>query len=93
MTTLQSLLPIPHVLAASNFFTESGVAAAILLAITGMVLQWRLPRHRMSVEERAKDGDMTEDEARRQIRFYRICATLVTFLGILVLILVLVDLE
>lgn len=93
MTTLPSLLLGPPIVAASNFFTEGGVAAAILLAIAGMVLQWRLPLHRMSVEERAKDREMTEEEAHRQIRFYRNCATLVTFLGIMVLVLVLIDLN
>lgn len=87
-----SLFTVPLLAVAStNSFDEMGITAAILLAIIGMVLHWRMPRHRMSVEEQVKDGDLSEDEARRQIRFYSVCAPLVTMLGIVVLLLVLID--
>ena len=44
------------------------------------------------MEERMKDGKMTEEESRRQIKFYAVCAPLTTILGIVVLIAVLFDL-
>lgn len=40
-----------------------GVAVTIL----GTRLSWGSHRYRMSVEERAKDGKLTEDEARKKI--------------------------
>lgn len=64
---------------------ELGLAVAVLLTIIGTVLHWKLPRQRMSFEERVKDNEMTEDQARRWIKFYSICAPLVTFSGIAVL--------
>ena len=75
----------------ARYFDEAGIGAAIILTITGMVLHWHLPRHRMSMEERMKDGQMTEEEARRQIRFYSWCAPIATVAGVLVLIAVLID--
>jgi hypothetical protein len=76
----------------TRFFDEAGIGAAILLTLTGMVLHWHLPRHRMSTEERMKDGKMTETEARRQIKFYGWCAPIVTVTGVLVLLAVMFDL-
>jgi hypothetical protein len=75
----------------THFFDEAGIGAAILLTLTGMALHWHLPRHRMSMEERMKDGKLTEDEARRQIRFYAVCAPTATILGVVVLLAVLTD--
>ena len=77
--------------ATPRYFDEAGIGAAILLTLTGMMLHWHLPRHRMSMEERMKDGKMTEDEARRQIRFYSWCAPIATVAGVVVLIAVLFD--
>jgi hypothetical protein len=74
-----------------RYFEEAGIGAAILLTVTGMLLHWHLPRHRMSVEERMKDGKMTEDEARRQIKFYTWCAPIATVMGVIVLVAVLLD--
>lgn len=87
-------LPLPGtVLAqvAERYFDEAGIIAAILLTVTGMILHWHLPRHRMETEERMKDGKLTEDEARRQIRFYGWCAPIATGAGVLVLLAVLFD--
>ena len=72
-------------------FDEIGIGAAILLTLTGMILHWHLPRHRMSMEERMKDGKMTDEEARRQIRFYSWCAPIATVSGVVVLLAVLFD--
>jgi hypothetical protein len=77
---------------AVKIFDEFGIAAAILMSVIGMVLHWRMPRHRMSVEERVKDGILTQEEGRRQIRFYQWCAPISTAIGIFVLLLVLFDL-
>ena len=77
--------------ATNRVFDEVGIGAAILLTLLGTALHWHLPRHRMSMEERMKDGKMTEDEARRQIRFYGWCAPIATVVGVVVLIAVLAD--
>ncbi len=82
---------VPLAQMATHVFDQAGICAAIMLTITGMSLHWHLPRHRMSMEERMKDGKMTEDEARRQIAFYAWCAPIATILGVIVLFAVLFD--
>ena len=62
-----------------------GVCVALALTTCGMVMQWHLHRHRMSMEERVKDGEMTEDVARKKIKFRAQCAPGATVLGLLVL--------
>lgn len=71
---------------------EIGVVVAVLLTLVGVALHLYRPRHRMSVEERVKDAKMTEDEARRQIRFYDRCAPAVSALGVALLALAILDL-
>ena len=92
---LKSAVPLSSVVLAQatpRYFDELGIGAAILLTMTGMALHWHLPRHRMSMEERMKDGKMSEEEARRQIRFYAWCAPIATVVGVVVLVAVLLDL-
>jgi len=72
---------------------QMGVAAAILLTVLGVVMHWHLPRQQMSMEERVKDGKISEDQARREIRFYTRCAPIATLLGVVVLMFVLFDLS
>ena len=76
----------------TRYFDEAGIGAAILLTVTGMILHWHLPWPRMSTDEQMKDGKLTVEEARRQIRFYSWCAPIATVAGILVLEAVLLDL-
>ncbi len=73
-------------------FSEAGLAAALVLTLVGVALHWNQPRHRMSLEERVKDGKVTPDEARRQILFYERFAPVATMLGILLLGVVLFEL-
>ena len=47
---------------------EVGIAAAALLTLFGVRLCWHAPRQRMSIEERAKDGKISADQARRKIQ-------------------------
>ena len=49
--------------------TEILAWAAVVMALVGVRLCWGAPRYRMSIEERAKDGHITEDDARRKIAF------------------------
>lgn len=42
---------------------------AVVITLAGTYLCWHSHRHRMSIEERAKDGKLTEDQARRKIWF------------------------
>ncbi len=79
-------------LAAAKVFNEVGVAAAILLTGLGMALHWHQPHHRIALEERVKDGKLTDEEARRQIMFYNRFAPITTLLGVVVLCIVLFDL-
>ena len=72
--------------ALARIFNEVGIGAAIVLTVTGMALHWHLPRHRMSMEERVKDGKLTDGEARRQLRFYSWCAPIATLLGVALLV-------
>jgi len=76
----------------TNSFSEAGIGAAIVLTGFGMALHWYQPQHRMSLEERVKDGKLTAEEARRQIMFYNRFAPIATLLGVVVLCFVLLDL-
>jgi hypothetical protein len=78
--------------ATTKVFSETGVAAAIVLTTAGMALHWYQPQHRMALEEKVKDGKITDDEARRQILFYSRFAPVATLLGVVVLGVVLFDL-
>ncbi len=71
---------------------EKGVAAAILLSLAGVALRAYAPQHQMATEEHVKNGKLTPDEARRQVRFLEISSTVVTLLGVAVLVFVLYDL-
>lgn len=64
---------------------EIVVGCAVVITLLGMRLCWRAPRYRMSIEERAKDGAMTEDEARRKIRFMGWFGPVVTVVGCVLL--------
>jgi hypothetical protein len=76
----------------ARWLDEAGLGAAALLTITGMVLHWQMPRHRMSMEERVKDGKITAEEAERRMRFRAICAPVATMLGVAVLVVELLNL-
>ena len=78
---------------APRLLDEMGVGAAILLTVLGMALHWRLPQQQMAMEERIKDGKITETEARRELQFYARCAPLATLMGVAVLVFVLFDLS
>lgn len=41
--------------------------AGLVVTVFGTHLCWNVPRYRMSIEERTKDGKLTEDEARAKI--------------------------
>ena len=64
---------------------EVGAGGAALVTLFGVRLCWCAPRYRMSMEERAKDGALTEDEARRRIRFMAWFGPAVTIIGCLAL--------
>ena len=46
------------------------LAVAVILTLAGMYLNWNAPRLQMSIEERAKDGRISETSARRRIQMY-----------------------
>jgi hypothetical protein len=64
---------------------EIGIGFATVVTLVGVVLCWEAPRHRMLVEERAKDGELTEDQARRRIRGIAWFGPVVAFAGMALL--------
>jgi hypothetical protein len=80
-------------IAGTPYFNEVSVAAAVLLTVVGTAMHWHLPRHRMSMEERVKDGKMTVTTARRRVLLYKLGAPFATVLGMAVLAAVLLGLE
>lgn len=93
MTAVTHVWQLGQMAVTSRLLDEVGVIVAILLTMTGLALHWYQPRHQMSVEERVKDSHMTEDEARRQMKFYRWSAPTVTLLGVALLSLAIYDLS
>ena len=61
---------------------EFELLAAAAVTLLGVWLCWLAPHHRMSVEENAKDGRLTDDEARRKIRRISWAGPVVTFIGL-----------
>jgi hypothetical protein len=57
-------------------------AAGISLVLCGLYLRWRLNDMWMEAEERAKDGWLSEEQARRRITFVRISGPLMMVLGV-----------
>ena len=64
---------------------EMGAGGAALMTLLGIRLCWSAPRYRMSIEERAKDGAITEDQARRKIWFMGWFAPALTLAGCVML--------
>jgi hypothetical protein len=62
---------------------EVGMAVAAAVTLGGAWLCWTAPRHRMSVEERSKDGHITEDEARRRVLFRAKLGPTLVIVGVL----------
>jgi hypothetical protein len=76
----------------SPLLDEVGIAVAVMLTLVGLGLHLYRQRHQISVEERVKDAKMTEDQARRQMRFFSFCAPAATSLGMALLALAIIDL-
>lgn len=83
-----ALLPL-----AGLVIDQVGLLVVVLITLAGVWLRLYLPRHRMSVEEQMKNNKLTETEARRQVKTLETCATAVTPLGLLLLVLVLWDIS
>ncbi len=81
----------PPLLLGELLIDEIGLLVVVLITLAGVWLRLYLPRHRMSVEEQMKNNKLTETEARRQVKNLETCATAVTLLGLLLLVLVLWD--
>ena len=64
---------------------EVGLAIAMILTFCGMVLHWQLPRQRIAMEERMKDGKVTALQARRRLQLFNWFAPTVTLVGIALL--------
>lgn len=71
---------------ASRWNERVGFAGAALLTIAGVALSWHLPRQQMALEEQIKDGDLTEEQARRRLRLYHLCAPIATIAGMALLV-------
>lgn len=80
-----ALSPVVVVALSSLVWKEIVVGCAVVITLLGMRLCWGAPRYRMSIEERAKDGALTEDEARRKIKLMAWFGPTVTVIGCLLL--------
>jgi hypothetical protein len=60
---------------------EITALVAVVVTLIGVRLCWRAPRYRMSIEERAKDGAISEDQARRKIAVFRWLGPVLAVLG------------
>ncbi len=69
----------------ASILQELGMACAAAVTLWGAWLCWTAPRHRMSVEERAKDGHITEDDARRRVHIRSRLGPGMVIAGVLVL--------
>jgi hypothetical protein len=79
------LLPPVLAFTSPTLAQELAMAAAAVLALWGAWLCWTAPRHRMSVEEHAKDGHLTEDDARRRVRVRAWLGPALAIAGVLML--------
>ena len=61
---------------------ELMILGAAIITLCGMWLCWGAPRHRMSIEERAKDGKMSEDQARWRIQTMEVIGPIVIITGV-----------
>ena len=66
----------------SLLLQEAWVVVAALITLLGTKLCWSSARSRMSIEESAKDGHLTDEQARKKIRAIEIRGPLVVFLGV-----------
>ncbi len=64
---------------------EAIFVLAAVITLVGTRLCWSSPRRRMSIEERAKDGELTEDQARWKIQVIGCSGPAVTLLGVALL--------
>ena len=55
-------------------------------SVLGTILQWQLPRRRMSLEEHMKDGKITEVQVVRRLKFHHAFAPFLTICGAVILI-------
>ena len=64
---------------------EIGIGMATIITLVGVRLCWAAPHDRMSIEERAKDGKLTEEQARRRIGRLAWFGPMVTLAGVALL--------
>lgn len=69
-----------------TFTQEAMIIVATVITLVGTRLSWGASRYRMSIEERAKDGKLTEDQARRRIRTMDVSGPMVIVLGVTLLV-------
>jgi hypothetical protein len=61
---------------------EIGLAVGLAVTLLGVLLCWQVPHRRMSLEERVKDGKITEEQAYRRIRRLAWTGPVVTLVGV-----------
>lgn len=60
----------------------SAFTGGVILMILGLYLRLRLHEYQMTTEERAKDGRLTESQARWRIEIMRMSGPVVVLLGL-----------
>ncbi|MES2691976.1 MAG: hypothetical protein V4773_00795 [Verrucomicrobiota bacterium] len=75
---LFALLSFSH----ATFTQEVILVIGVVITLLGTKFCWSAPRYRMSMEEHAKDGKITEEEARRKIDRQNWFGPLVILIGL-----------
>ena len=72
-----------HATLAGGLVVSSGVlfAIGVGLIVTGTYLHWQLSHYLMRAEEDAKDGRLSEEQARRRIALFRYSGPVMILLG------------
>jgi hypothetical protein len=60
---------------------ELAILVAAVVTLCGVWICWQAPYYRMQVEERAKDGKLTEEQARRRVTHSSWVGPAVVFIG------------
>jgi hypothetical protein len=72
----------------SSSHRATAFAVGVGIVLLGVYLQWRLPEYAATAEERVKDRQLTEEQARGRIRVFRVIGPTVIIGGLALLVVV-----
>jgi hypothetical protein len=81
MTPLESAI-VGLIVPLANTMTGAAFGGGVGLMLIGLYLRWRLNDDCMTTEERAKEGRLTAEQARRRMTILRLSGPIVILLGL-----------